>query len=80
MGNDINELYYVRIKELSDLAENRLCIKTSNDFDKVIAYIEMSDLLITRGIKDVDEEAMITGFYNLINNLKKLDIFMEIEL
>ena len=38
----------------------------------------MLDMLITRGIKDVDEEPMITGFYDLKNNLKKLNIFKEL--
>lgn len=76
-GNVINEQYYHRMRELSDLAENKMCIKTFEDFNKVIAYIEMSNILITRGIKDIDEEPMITGFYNLKHNLNKLNIFLK---
>ncbi len=76
-GNKINEKYYDRINELSDLAENKLCITNIEDFNKVLAFIEMSDMLITRGIKDIDEEPMITGFYNLKNNLNKLNIFTQ---
>ena len=76
-GNKINVKYYDRINELSDLAQNNLCITNLQDFNKVLAFIEMSNILITRAMEDVDEEPLITGFYNLKNNLNKLDIFTE---
>ena len=74
-GNKINDGYYEKIDEISNLARNHLNILTKEDYKKAIACIELSDILITRGIKDVDEEALSTGFLNLKYNLNELNIF-----
>ena len=77
LNNDYNSIcsYYDKIDELSDLAINNLNIQTKEDFRKAIACIELADILITRGIKDLDEELLTSGFFNLKNNLKDLNIF-----
>ncbi|RAP50368.1 MAG: hypothetical protein BZ136_01400 [Methanosphaera sp. rholeuAM74] len=74
-GNDINDGYYEKIDELSNLARNNLNIHSKEDYDKAVACIELADILITRGIKDVDEEILSSGFFNLKHNLNDLNIF-----
>ena len=74
-GNIISDEYIEKIDELSDLARNHLNIKSKEDYKKAIACIELADVLITRGIKDIDEEPLSSGFLNLKYNLKELNIF-----
>jgi hypothetical protein len=74
-GNDISIDYIERIDELSNLARNHLNIKSKDDYKKAIACIELADVLITRGIKDIDEEPLSSGFFNLKYNLYELNIF-----
>ena len=73
--NDISIDYIERIDELSNLARNHLNIKSKDDYKKAIACIELADVLITRGIKDIDEEPLSSGFFNLKYNLYELNIF-----
>ena len=70
-----NQGYIEKIEDLSNLARNHLNIQNNNDYKKAIAYIELTDVLITRGIKDLDEEPLASGFFNLKHNLKDLNIF-----
>jgi len=69
--------YYEKIDELSNLALSHLNIQNKADFKKVVACIELADVLITRGIKDVDEEILASGFFNLKYNLNDLNIFSK---
>ncbi|MBQ6444112.1 MAG: hypothetical protein IJJ11_05475 [Methanosphaera sp.] len=74
-GNVISYDYYEKIDELSDLARNHLNIQSKEDYKKAIACIELANLLITRGIKDLDEEPLSSGYFNLKYNLNDLKIF-----
>ncbi|RAP43828.1 MAG: hypothetical protein BZ135_09000 [Methanosphaera sp. rholeuAM6] len=74
-GYNINKEYYEKIEELSNLARNHLNIKTKEDYKKAVACIELSDIIISRGIKDLDEETLSSGFFNLKYNLNDLNIF-----
>lgn len=74
-GKEINEKYYERINELSNLAQNYLNITNSKDFNKVIAFIELSELMINRGIQDKNLDCMVAGFYGLKQDLQSLNIF-----
>ena len=76
-GIEINAKYYERINELSDLAENKLHISNSKDYSKTIAFIELSDLMLNRGIKDKDLSCLTAGFYGLKHDLEKLNIFKD---
>lgn len=75
-GQKINERYYERVDELSDLAQNKLNISNLTDFNKVIAFIELSDLMLNRGIKDKSLDCLTAGFYGLRSDLESLDIFL----
>jgi len=76
-GNEINEKYYEQIDELSNLAQYKLNIQTYDEFKKAMAIIDIAKLLIIRGIKDLDEEPLTTGFYNLREDLEELKIFLN---
>ena len=75
-GHEINEKYYEIIEELSDLAQNKLNISSLKDFNKVIAFIELSDLMLNRGMKDKSLDCLTAGFYGLKSDLESLDIFL----
>lgn len=64
-GKEINYKYYERINELSNLAQNNLNIPNSKDFSKAIAFLELSELMLHRGMKDTDLDCLIAGFYGL---------------
>lgn len=74
-GQDINSVYYDRIDELSNLAQNKLNISNLKDFNKVMAFIELADLMLNRGIKDKSLDCLTAGFYGLKVDLESLDIF-----
>lgn len=74
-GQDINSVYYDRIDELSNLAQNKLNISNLKDFNKVMAFIELADLMLNRGIKDKSLDRLTAGFYGLKVDLESLDIF-----
>lgn len=74
-GTVISDDYIEKIDELSNLARNHLNIKNKEDYKKAMACIELADILITRGIKDIDEEPLSSGFFNLKHNLNDLNIF-----
>lgn len=74
-GTVISDDYIEKIDELSNLARNHLNIKNKEDYKKAMACIELADILITRGIKDIDEEPLSSGSFNLKHNLNDLNIF-----
>lgn len=71
-GEPINNKLYYRIKELFDFVNQDLNIETFDEFKRTIAFIESSDILLERGIKDKDLECLSTGFYGLKSNLTNL--------
>ena len=69
-GMQINEKYYYRIAELSDIAYNKIHIQNNNDFKKIEAAISMSERISSKGFENRDFECFITSLYNLKTRLK----------
>ena len=74
-NNDINfDEYLTMIVDFSDNVDNNLVIKSQKDLDKLIATVEMSDILLKQGIRNNDIETMEVSFSNLESGLKVINV------
>ena len=74
-NNNVNFDEYLKIiVDFSDNVDNNLVIKSQKDLDKLIATVEMSDILLKQGIRNNDIETMEVSFSNLESGLKVINV------
>lgn len=69
-GIKINEKYYFRVVELSEIAYNKLNIQNIEDLNKLKAAISMSERISNKAFKERDFESFVNALYNLKSRLK----------
>lgn len=72
-GMEVNNIYYQRVCELSSLSEN-LNITSIDEFNRVMAFVDVAFFMIRKGINNLDFECMISGLYGLDNDLNNFKL------
>lgn len=73
-GFEIDELYYQRLSEFSDLISTKLTVKDYHTYQRIQAYINMATVVVDSGFNHKDPGSILSSFYGLKNNLNELDI------
>lgn len=78
-GITVNDTYFEYIDKINNLAYRHLCVKTSEEYNRILGAIGAGDVLVNKGILDKDIEALSQGLYNLGYFLNDLNVF-DVEL
>ena len=73
-GFEIDDLYYQRLSEFTDTISNKLIVNDYKTYQKIKSYINMASLIVDSGFNHKDPGSVISSFYNLKNNLNKLNV------
>ena len=73
-GFEIDDLYYQRLSEFSDIISNNLIVNDYKTYQKIKSYINMASLVADSGFNHKDPGSVISSFYGLKNNLNKLNV------
>jgi len=76
MDYQVNDIYYLRLKEFSQTALDNIYINNFRTYDKADTSIELAKHMLTISLKHDDFDPMIVGFYDLKDDLDKLEIIL----
>ncbi|RAP54476.1 MAG: hypothetical protein BZ137_01995 [Methanosphaera sp. rholeuAM130] len=73
-GFEIDDLYYQRLSEFSDIISTKLTVNDYKTYQKIKSYINMAVVVADSGFNHKDPGSVISSFYGLKNNLNKLNV------
>ena len=76
-GFEIDDLYYQRLSEFTDIISTKLSVKDYNTYQKIKSYINMALVVVDSAFNHKDPGSLISSFYGLKNNLNKLNVILD---
>ena len=76
---EIDDIYYQKVIKLSDLVTMDLTINDEQTYSKMLASINIANLLLNNGIENKDFDSILTSFYDLKRDLIELELIKEME-
>ena len=75
-GFDIDDLYFQRLSEFSDIISTKLSVKDFSTFQRIKSYINMANVILDSGFNHKDPGSVISSFYGFKNNIIKLNVII----
>lgn len=76
-GYEVNNLYYQRIIEFSEYTLNNIYIDNFRTYEKTNTAIKLATHMLDLSLKHKEINQLLVGFYDLKDDLDKLNIFKE---
>ena len=73
-GFEIDDLYYQRLSEFSDIITGKLIVKDYRTYQRINYYVQMAIIVVDSGFNYNDPGSVISSFYGLKNNINRLNV------